>query len=472
MRSRKVYLLYQLLTPKEQFAFMDFVLSPYINKQKSLTTLFYWIHKMSVSPIIMSPEEIWNQIFPAKPFKDNHFRALLQKGVKLLEQFLIWENQKEEEDHQQLVLVSSLRKRNNSFLFNSASKKLRKRLNNHIYQHIDQLQCEMHLAQEEYDFQIQHTRNVAPYLNELGALMNKTIIAQRLKFACLNLAYNTIYVEKETDVFLRICMEMIEKEPSLTEHPYIAFYYYYYQAMNSPKEEKWFEQLIQTFEKNIPHLPAKEIQDGLFLIINYYIGQIRINPEAIQMYYEKGMALYQMGLENEILFTNGELNHQTYANIVRVGLFLKRYNWTQDFIEQYQSFLPKKYQENYYNFNLGLLFYRTKDYEKAMLYLSKFDDRNDFINQCRANIIRLKIYFELDQDRLLFSTIESFRMYLHRKQTINKERKETYFKFIFFIKKVHQALYKKKEVKVLLEQKIIHHPQLIERKWLLKQLEK
>ena len=136
----------------------------------------------------------------------------------------------------------------------------------------------------------------------------------------------------------------------------------------------------------------------------------------------------------------------------------------------YKQYVEKAYRESAFRFNMARLAYQEKDYEAAIDLLRDTDQKDLLINLYAKNLL-LKIYYELGEFKLLDSFLDAFQIYLRRKKDIASHKKN-YWNMIYYTQKLMKVNPFNKEAINKLKIRIKEEDILLERKWLLEQLEK
>ena len=128
-----------------------------------------------------------------------------------------------------------------------------------------------------------------------------------------------------------------------------------------------------------------------------------------------------------------------FRNIVVVGLRLGEIAWTEQFIHDYQHFLPEAQRENTVSFNLSQLYFYKRDYDRVIENL-RHVEYEDAITNLNAKTLLLTTYYEMDEVEPLYSLMESFRAYLNRHKNISARRRRSFLQLIRFVKKLTKTI--------------------------------
>jgi hypothetical protein len=215
---------------------------------------------------------------------------------------------------------------------------------------------------------------------------------------------------------------------------------------------KEYKAVIPIKEKNYPYLFA----------INYCGAQIRQN-NRVYYYGNQYLELYLEGLEEKTLYVDNYLSPWSFKNIVKIGLNLKKFDWTTQFIKNYYTQLKDDFQEDAFHFNMADLFYRKQKYQESQKHLMQVQF-SDVFYTLGAKSMLIKIYFETDEEEALLSLLASFTIYLKRNKKIANNIKETYLNFTSLL---YQLLKAKPDKLPVVVEKIRNVELLANRKWLL-----
>ncbi|MCB0846748.1 MAG: hypothetical protein KDE26_26045, partial [Bacteroidetes bacterium] len=362
----------KLLNKAEIRQFRDYVKSPFFNKNPKLIKLTAYLIKLypefpakkldkkTIFKVLYGNEEPYNE-----QQVHDHFSLL----VRLAEDFFTQIGFERDETGRNIYLLEELRRRN-------AKKDFRK-----LYQRtIDKVEekeirdsgfyLQMHRIQqmgEAFSGQIKN-RDGGPLLQAQVNNLDMFYLSSKLKASCemlnrkniINAAYHS---EMEAEL-----LEYLAGENYYSCIPSISIYHKIYLTLAEPEKEEHFYDLVKLLSENVNRFHRSEAYNMYAYAQNYCIKQInRGKKEFLQELFH----IYQQLLAAEILLDSGVLAHEHYKNIITVGLRLKEYSWTQDFLENYREFLAPEYRENAYNYNLSAIYYERGQYTEAMRFLNR-----------------------------------------------------------------------------------------------------
>lgn len=467
MEKSRLVLAFNSLSPGELKQFTAFVDSPFFNKNQQLVQLCnFLIQWKKSSAKSLEKEAIYQAILPGSPYQDQKIRLAMSGLLKLLEQFMVYNNLTENETLQRIKLVECYRKLNLNKHFQRAHRDAQKALEKQTFRNADFYNYSYLLKWEEYLYTSANHRSQPLNLQAISDNFDQAFLSLKLRQSCFAIAHQAVYKAEYQLGLLTEVLRYIEAN-NLLETPAISLYYYCYFALTKPQEEKYFQTLKAQIFAFGHHFPATEIRDLYLLAINYCIKRLN---EGNTSYFREGLDLYKKGLDTSILMQNDQLSRFTYNNIVAMGLRTKEYDWTEQFIHQYKDFLEKGYRENTFAFNLARLEYERKNYYEALGHLQKAEYK-DLLNNLIAKTLMLKIYFELGEIKLLQSHLDAMKIFIRRKRVIGYHKKN-YLNLVSYTQKILNVNYYDKKAVKALQQQLETEEVLTDRNWLLDQLSK
>jgi tetratricopeptide (TPR) repeat protein len=169
--------------------------------------------------------------------------------------------------------------------------------------------------------------------------------------------------------------------------------------------------------------------------LNYCI--MRIN-QGSQKFLEEYHKLYKILIEKEIIFSaspTGEISPWSFKNAILIALRLGNYEWSEDFIKNYQNKLPNDQRESAVSYNLALVYFYQKKYDRATQLLQKVEYEDINYNLDSKSML-LSMYYEQDEDEALISLMDSFKTYLYRHKDIAENRRMLYLNMMKYIRKL------------------------------------
>jgi hypothetical protein len=328
---------------------------------------------------------------------------------------------------------------------------------------IDYHEKSFQIELQQYQFLSPKQRDAPKNLQELSSKLDLRILSQKLMNACRLLAHQAVAKQQYNFGLLDALLLYIEKEPAILAHPSIALYYYYYQAVVEEDGEGYFQKYKTAFLESTDAFVEKELQDLYILAVNYCIKSINVGKNEYQL---ELFDFYNVGLQLRILLDENEILSQfTFNNITKLALRLDKIDWTEDFIEKYKEFVEPQYHETYIHNAYSMLYFAQGKYEETMTRLQQVDYKELFIT-IDAKVLLLKVYYQLEEYDVLESFINSFKVFLRRKD-IMAYHQEIYKNFIRIMQKLINLPPFDKSAKEKLYKEV--QETKAEKKWLLEQ---
>jgi len=195
---------------------------------------------------------------------------------------------------------------------------------------------------------------------------------------------------------------------------------------------------------------------------------IKINSGDLQYYHK--MFLVHKALVEKGLIGGERLDPTVYKNIITIGLKNKEFGWIESFIKNFTQKLPPENQVNALTYNLANVYFHQKQYDKVVNQLREVKYKSP-IYALGGKLILLKTYYEMGEDRALFSLIDSFSIYLRRNKYISKEVKQQYLNVVRFLRKLASIVPRDRVSLQKLKEKIEKNKALASKQWLLEKIE-
>ena len=464
MEGSKLIILLKTFKKSEWKQFKAFLASPYFNKRADLLDFFNYLEKVNpdFSEKKLKKEYVFQQLFPEKTYDDKHMRYLMNYTLKLAEHFL-----GQQKLEQSAILESAI-------LEELVDRKLEK----HSKNYFEKIAAQQESVQEKSDayyyiqyrlahiankhFNNQNLRKDDGNLELASNNLDLFYFYHKLKYSCEMLNRQKVFSASYDLSFTNLLYDYLEKRGGSNE-ALVAIYFQIYTTLTKTDASKNFEllkQLINDYSDEISPIEKRHIY---LYAINYCLSQMKYNVQK-EYYAGQCLDLYLEGIEQEFLFINGYLSPWTFKNVVKIGFNLKKYDWTEQFIQDYYKKLSSEFQDDALHYNLADLYYRKKNYKQAQYHLVLVE-YSDLFYSIDAKAMLLKIYFETNEEEALFSLLASFSIYLKRNKKISNNWREIYLNFTSFLYQISKA--KKKNIADI-KAKINQTGLLTNRSWLLR----
>ncbi len=443
MRQSRLVQILKVLSTKERTRFKEYTFSPFFNKNKKVQLLCEYVlkHAPKFQHARLQRTLVHQVIFENQVYKDSQINNVISDLLQLLYQFLAYLHFEEKEAIQKNFLLEKLLEREVHHDFDRVAKSYQGVQEKSAYRNY-----EFHLDEyHRYDkldrfFFTKGKRSFDENLQLKNNSLDHFYFSNKFRIACDMSSRNIVAKAQYQCHYLEELLQQSNTgDEAISNQPVIRIYKKILQMLKSPKQEKYYFEAKELIQTSHPLFPQEELRILYTFLINYSIkkinsGQTNFTKELLEIY--KSM------LRDNIIFRNGYLPHWPFKNITSVGIRLKEFEWTENFILNYQKHLHPEGRENAVTYNLTMLFYAKKDYSRALqqLHNVNFTDDNYHLG---SKVIQIKSYFELGEMEALLALLEASKKFINRSKQIPDYLKTTTLNFVKMAKKLCQLRVKK-----------------------------
>lgn len=434
MENSKLYSLLSSFDKYEQNSCRKYLSSPYFNKNDKLISLFDLLIRSinSVRPKNLSKEHLWDKLNPKESYNDVRFRKYCSDLLKLVESFLAQQIYENDPLRRATFLIEAVGKRKISKLVNSTLSTARRVSEKSDVRSAGFYFHQYQIEKNYYDLlEFESNRFVKSNIEETAKYLDQFYIAEKLRMYCAVLNQKSLISQEYQLLFIEDVLEYL-KDKDLDDVPPIAVYYQVVLTTIDSENLKHYFKLKSLLQEHGLKFPKQEALQLYYSAINYCIRRIN---KSDQKFLEESFQLYNELIENEIIFINDELSPWDFKNIIVLALRLGKYQWTEQFIFNYNYKLPEVSRENAVTYNLAQLYFYQKRYEKVIEQLQNVE-YEDVSYNLNSKSMLIATYYETDEIEPLYSLFESFRAYLNRHKDISNERRKNYSNLIRITKKL------------------------------------
>jgi hypothetical protein len=465
MNSSPLLDIFKHLTKQDRKELSDFVRSPFHNKKEEVVLLFDYLDKNAETPTNLRKETVFKAVFPTiKTYDDKTMRYLMSFLMKSIQQFLIYNDLKNNDLDTGLRLNRALRLRGADKAYQKALSENYERLDAQELRHSDFHLHTFHVRLEEYEYRHQKKRNDEFNLQAISDSLTDYYATELLRQACVMQSHKSVSQKSYNHLFLDVILEKITSG-SYQCPPSVSAYFYAYKMVIGDSQLDDFQVLKQIITTENTLFPQNEIRDLYLLAINFCIKKLNSGERSFQL---EALDLYKKGLQNGAILENKILSPFTYNNVMLLALKNDEYVWAEQFLNDFKKNLPSSERENIFKYNFALFYFRQNDYPKAMALLQEVTLKEVLFN-LESRRVLMRIYYELGEITALESLLESFTVFLHRQKNLGYH-KNNYQNLVKFVKKLLHSDLKNDALKTQLRTEIEHTVELTEKDWLLVQL--
>ena len=423
MHKTKLYKLIKSLSKSEFNQLEHFLNSPFfLKKNKDPLKLYLKLKEYAPNFELtnLSKVAVFKSVYPKVEYNDGKMRNLLSRTVKIVDNYLLFLDNEEEEfrrdkrlsevynkrniegeffnySRRLLANLEKVEKKDTAYYFNkfSLEKELYFHLNNDKKNSISILDNSLHsfhnyLALEDANIKLEiynHQRIFKQEISIPPLSYSKPYTANNISLKLIK-SINDLFVNNTKD-----------------------------NLVNNVKDN--FVKIINEFEKNITFLSILDQTNIYMSLQNYGVQNTSMKlEENLKIQFQ----LYQIGLKYHLIMINNIIISTSYLNIVIVGIRLKKYKWTADFIEKYEKKLNKKEAFDTKKLSLIYLNYDQKNYLEVINLSSKVRFR-DVRWELNSKSLQIRSYFKLFQqdfsyEKLILKQINAFDKFLKREKSL------------------------------------------------------
>ena len=461
MEKSKLIQLLKTFDTKELRAFKDFVASPFFNKNQELVDFYAYLKKQApqFKATALRPAKVYAKLFPTQPFDEKHVHYLMSFLLKLAEQFLGIQQHLQQPTLHQCHTLRTLVERSLDKHYHYNLTRTEKALSSYCSKDANWFWQDYQVAEIRYQqFLRKNVRRYDSSLQDAADRLDTWYLLTKLKYSCEMLAQQKAIAAHYQLSLIEECIKYLTQHPP-TE-PLIAIYFQLLRMHLHPEEVQHFHHLKQLIAQYAQQIHAKELTGIYIQATNYCVQKIR---EGHTAFGDETLGLYVDGIQREVLFENDFLNPWVYKNVVKLGLSMQRYDWTEQFIHQYTPKLEAQFREDALHYNLAELCYYRHQYDAAMEHIHQVQ-YSDIHYNLGARKLFLKIYYELGEVDALLSQLAAFNIFLKRNKLIPSNVKAPYRHFNQLLNKL---VSRKSKNFARLENQIRQTNPLTDRPWLL-----
>jgi hypothetical protein len=409
----------EVLNAKELKRLESFLNSPYHNRSNEIIELFNFIKKKDsdLSAFVFT-EETMKDLFKKPGINKYRFNRIVSEFTELLYDFLLNENFKFNRTEKVLNLVRVLRERNAVVNAERTNNELGSILKQSRF--IDNNFYYRNIKKEKFRNTVNFTELVYSDKKEFQEISDQTdhfFIIEKLQ-SFIMMTYHkaeTSYSIDYDPAFKKEIIEFIEKNESTIKKKHNLMYLYY--LVLRMLEEGTGDTYFNIFRKYL-FANIDNISEGHFkeLIMDYKNNcDNRIYTDQ-KKYGNETLKVYMLMDEKGIFIIDNRISHVDFLNAVITALAFKKRAWAGYFFEKYKGLLDVNFKEDVLHLANSNIYFYDRNLADALLELNKINSKQ-FYYYLRIRLLRIKIYYDLDETESVNYILDSVKHYIKR----NKE---------------------------------------------------
>lgn len=439
MRNIKLIEILKTFSPNEIHDLEIFSKSTYFNKGRNYLPLLRTLKKFH--PHYDKPELttdfIFHKTYPGKKYNNQVMRNQLSGLEKICEQFIVFNQIKENETDYNLILASGLEKRKLLHLSEKCADK--------CLTSLSQILIDKNYFKKLYQiFQLKREINQSAN-NPVSANKNISLEAANLFYLFLLEINNqleemmVLNYNLNTDITNQLSLKFTEyinfdgiinflKQNNYDNYEIAELFIAHIKLLIGSRNEENFIKVHKLFYQNL----NKFSRWGKYYIFNCLENAcIRLESVNGKKYHSILMDLYKEQLNHDA-FTQAEKSPfaiDLFRNIVINALSAKELKWTEFFIYKYIDKVLSDNRENMLNYSLSLLNFEKKNYKESLNNLARLK-YDSFVFKYDVKVLSLMIYYELRYFEEALSVIDSFKHFINKTKSISGYAKEIHLNFL------------------------------------------
>lgn len=458
-------------------AFQNWLLSPVHNTDQSLITLGGYFQKTTPVKDVtkLEAQVLWQQAYPNKKLNEGMLRVKLRQLTQQIESFLIWQKLEEDKTLRQRLLLKAQINTLSYDRFENATLKSIKKLDKTKTRGVDYFYEKMQLqAQltEHPDFD--NYRSSGSYLQAVDQSLDTLFVLYKYRLGSEIKNRERILDEKYTIRF----WQAIEKEHEnglLANNITAILYQQLFLLLSQLQNDSLLDSFKSKFNNHLFELPLRDRKNLYYTTLNYLS---RLINQGEGQYYAKILSWYQLGLREELLLTDKRISHITFNNIALLGYRDEQFEWTDQFINEYEPYLAAHLRKDAVQVSRAMgAFHRGNFYKAIRLFT---EHRFAPAYELRGRLTIIRAYYELhiceeDVYEQLTKAIANFENFLNRNPVFSEKAKAPYRNHIRLLKKLMERQFRNRTVKdngQWLAAELSSGIQVIAQEWLLEKARK
>ena len=477
MKERKILRVLEKFSVAELNSFRKFLISPFFNQNERIIALFDLIDdyvRNKKDFYELSNEQLWEKVHGnLKDFTEIRLRKLFSDIFALSEEYMAHVEFSEEKSFKLSMLFKAYKNRGLRELYptiindTTQIEKIHKNKNAEFYLH--KYMHQRSIMEFNLEGQIlARNEDLEKKLNveEVSYNLDVFYIAEKLKYYCNILSFNRSYKINKKIIGIEIILKLAQSDV-FKDYPPIAVYYTISKTITEENNEAHYYKLKELINEYLHLFTEKEAKEIFESALNYSVTK---GNKGNAEFEKESFSLYKYGLSNNLLYNEKiEIPPTYFRNIVALSLKIGEIRWAETFIDDFGKYLEGNVRESNINFSRARVEGYKKDWKKLIGYLV-YTEYTEVFQAVLSRTLLLIAYYELIEIDSLESLLNSFKLYLDREKSLNKERKTQYYNLIKFTRTLLNLTKKDKDKLQALKEEIEKAEAVVNKAWLLEKV--
>jgi hypothetical protein len=434
-------------------------------------------------PPSLTREILWAKVYPHKEYNYSTMRSLLADLTNTLQDFLVEEKFRVDEERRNLYLLKGLSDHGLEEIYRSCMRRIETEMSRNGQADANRYLLLHELEENIADFKIIHDRT-----------LHKDSLASRIKaieqiYIYLSLSHFLKLVEgmyklwlqsqKYNLIFERTGIrELIETvdikklrnffETKTKFGPIVEVYVSLIEMLGDISNQNKYFAYKRNVMKNLPRMSSNErifhsanLINYCNLENNYSSTEYNFKKELFELYEQMLLKQYYKNSEDKYL------NPSLFRNMLLLALSLEKIKWAKNFVSHYNSHLPPKYRKDMLNYGQAMIAIEEHELNAAMNLISKVKEPS-FIFKYDMKALELRVYIENGETENARCHIRRCLQFLTEDEFRKNEDKEYYRTFFKCCRKL---LRNKTDELEFYRDKIMRTRKVACRRWLLERMD-
>lgn len=433
MQNSKLIDLLRNLSPREWRTFREMAAAPYFNRNPDVLRLANWLDSQAPAFEKASRAAAQEALFPGEAPDEARLNHLMSFLLKLGEEFIALEEFRKDNYAADYFALLGLNRRGLDKHYRFNLEKARRAFAAETQKGGASFQGQYAVEIMEAErFSHNSPRQFNESVQKATDSLDAFYLLEKLRRTCYMYSSQAIlatpYNLQLTEEICRFTEANLKSMPT----PAIEGYYRIFQLLTRENPHDDFQALKLLLATRAHEFSRDDLTDIYQYAINFCTIQVLKVQDA---YIAEAFDLYTRGIDSGILLDSGNLSPWHFKNIINLSLKLKKYAWTEQFINENTRLLLPEYQQDAWHFNRALLFYNTQRLAEAMNHLNKVEF-TDVHYSLGAKVMLCQIYYQHDDYDALESLLHSFNNFLRRNKLLAENTRLAYLNFVQILRKI------------------------------------
>lgn len=409
---------FNTFSKQEMKDFGIFIQSPFYNTNQSVIKLYEQLKKLypDFDENELDRKILFEKAFGKIEYDDNFWRMTVFRIMELAKEFLIICNLGRNDKLKDSILLDELNFRELDNLLSKSVNELDKKIQKEKAKDADSHYSKFKLEYYRNDIKSRDTKMIT-YKDVLDNDLMKEQKYLNIYFIICSLKFFQYFLNQKNfvvnaggypDMIVEL-LEFIKNNPEYLNEPELKLYHGLVQLLMT-KEEKYFFELKDKLFEDSDNLKINSKHNLVAVIRNY--AQMKIHEGKME-YIDHAFEILKFSLDKEIITYSplGKYMTETrFMSIVWSGLLLKKYDFTEKFINKYIEKIDPDIRQYVFAYNIAKLEFERGNYQKALEKIGESGNIKNVMYKAAVKQLYLMIYFEL---KLIVPASELLDSYRH-----------------------------------------------------------